>query len=128
MTDLLPRFKAITGLMMLVLAVSPDVTAKTSGTHQNTIRKEVIYVVEGDTHEARITFIEPNGKVEHDIVRVPWKLRIAMPCKSRVSIGARNLSASGSIIAKILIEGTVVKEVRGEGHLAGVFAESRTCP
>jgi hypothetical protein len=51
-----------------------------------------------------------------------------MPCKSKVSIAARNLSPNGNIIARIQVEGQELKEVKGQGHLAGVFAESQTCP
>lgn len=102
--------------------------AKTSGTHQNTVRKEVIYSVGGDIREARITFMDSTGRVEHEIVHVPWKLKIMMPCKSKVSIAARNLSPNGDVIARIRIDGKDVKEVTGHGHLAGVFAESQTCP
>ncbi|MEN9681567.1 MAG: rane protein [Pseudomonadota bacterium] len=118
---------ALVPLLGSLMWVAP-VLAKTSGTHQNTVRKEVIYSVGGDIREARITFMDSTGRVEHEIVHVPWKLKIMMPCKSKVSIAARNLSPSGNIIARIRIDGQEVKEVKGQGHLAGVFAESQTCP
>jgi hypothetical protein len=38
------------------------------------------------------------------------------------------MSPSGNVIARIAVEGETVKEVTGEGHLAGVFAEALTCP
>lgn len=109
------------------LLLMPSAEAKTSGTHQNTVRKEVIYSVGGDIREARITFMDSTGRVEHEIVHVPWKLKIMMPCKSKVSIAARNLSPAGHVTVQIRIDGKDVKEVSGDGHLAGVFAESQTC-
>lgn len=118
---------ALTPLLSGLLC-TPPVLAKTSGTHQNTVRKEVIYSIGGDIREARITFMDSTGRVEHEIVHVPWKLKIMMPCKSKVSIAARNLSPNGNIIARIQIAGQETKEVRGQGHLAGIFAESQTCP
>jgi len=120
-----PPFKLamLLGSLFLVTAVE----AKTSGTHQNTVRKEVIYSVGGDIREARISFMDSTGRVEHEIVHVPWKLKIMMPCKSKVSIAARNLSPNGNVTVRIRIDGKDVKEVTGHGHLAGVFAESQTC-
>ena len=115
-------------MLLVSLPWSPFAEAKTSGTHQNTVRKEVVYSVGGDIREARITFMDSTGRVEHEIVHVPWKLKIMMPCKSKVSIAARNLSPSGNVIVRIRIDGKDVKEVKGLGHLAGVFAESHTCP
>ena len=109
------------------LLLGTSVEAKTSGTHQNTVRKEVIYSVGGDIREARITFMDSTGRVEHEIVHVPWKLKIMMPCKTKVSIAARNLSPTGNLTVRIRIDGKDVKEVSGQGHLAGVFAESQTC-
>lgn len=109
------------------MVLASPVESKTSGTHQNTVRKGVIYSVAGDIREARITFMDSTGRVEHEIVRVPWKLKIMMPCKRKVSIAARNLSPEGSVIVRIQIDDKLVKEVTGHGHLAGVFAESLTC-
>ena len=120
-----PLFTMTMRLGCLLLATS--VEAKTSGTHQNTVRKEVIYSVVGDIREARITFADSTGRVEHEIVHVPWKLKIMMPCKTKVSLAARNLSPTGHFTVRIRIDGKDVKEVHGEGHLAGVFAESITC-
>lgn len=120
-----PRFKLAMFLGLVIFIKT--VEAKTSGTHQNTVRKDVIYSVEGDIREARITFMDSTGRIEHEIVRVPWKLKIVMPCKSKVSIAARNLSPSGNVTVRIRIDGKDVKEVTGQGHLAGVFAESQTC-
>ena len=114
-------------LLGALLWVAP-VSAKTSGTHQNKVRKEVLYSVGGDVREARITFMDSTGRVEHEIVHVPWKLKIMMPCKSKVSLAARNLSPNGNIIARIQIAGQDAKEVKGQGHLAGVFVHDLTCP
>jgi hypothetical protein len=40
--------------------------------------------------------LDSTGRVEHEIVHVPWKLKIIMPCKTKVSIAARNLSPNGN--------------------------------
>jgi hypothetical protein len=122
------RFRIAPCLFLGCILAANQAQAKTSGTHQNTVRKEVIYSVGGDIREARITFMDSTGRVEHEIVHVPWKLKIMMPCKTKVSIAARNLSPNGNVIVRIRVDGKDVKEVTGHGHLAGVFAESRTCP
>jgi len=115
--------------LMLGLGLSAGaVQAKTSGTHQNKVRKDVVYVVEGDIREARISFIDSNGNVEQDIVRVPWKLKVSVPCKRKVSIAARNMSPSGHFVARIEMGDKVIKEVSGDGHLTGIFTETLTCP
>ncbi len=49
------RFRIAPCLFLGCILAANQAQAKTSGTHQNTVRKEVIYSVGGDIREARIT-------------------------------------------------------------------------
>lgn len=111
----------ISVLAIVVIGILVAVLVSTTDTEdiENlglSIEGEVTYLIEGTTNKASVTYVNDLGGMEQIAeVTLPYEKKVTVNYGTPLSIVAQNLSDSGTITCKIIIDGKEVKSATSEG-------------
>lgn len=78
---------------------------------------EVVYIVEGSTSEASLTYTNETGGLNQDKVKVDWKKSFKAKPGQYVSLSAQNEYKTGELRVKITVDGKTFQEAASnEGY------------
>lgn len=93
------------------------------------IEGEVTYLIEGTTNKASVTYVNDLGSMEQIAeVTLPYQKIVIVKYGTPLSIVAQNLSDSGTITCKIIIDGKEVKSATSEGGFVVVSCADVVMP
>jgi len=83
---------------------------------EQTLQGEVTYIVEGTAAKASVTYVNLSGVAEQiSEVTLPYEKTVTVNYGTSLSVVAQNLTDTGTITCRILINGNEVKSATSEG-------------
>lgn len=102
--------------VVLAISLSKEDVGDLEQKLEQSLQSEVTYIVEGTAAKASVTYVNLSGVTEQvSEVTLPYEKTITVNFGSSLSVVAQNLTDSGMITCKILIDGKEVKTATSEG-------------
>ena len=102
------------GILVAIIATSID--TEDVEKLELSMKGDVAYIIEGTAAKASVTYVNDLGGMEQIAeVTLPYEKNVTVNYGTPLSIVAQNLSDSGTITCKIIIDGKEVKSATSEG-------------